>query len=261
MNKVTRKRMTHRPGYNSYLMVDLEEQSMRSLFDLSWTVKTQMEEAFHVENSIRSTEINNGEVTQLFQIKPRSLESLHMTLFFGGESIRALPAEDLIKWHSLVSDQLADAGFVVDAIAQNAQRSVSETDLDFTVSEICTFPPKRHSLVVAKLRAGPAWHGIYNNIRNISKDIPGLYDVVTNQGFDVWTPHVTLADIVRGKSHDCSRDQYQRNLAATKSTLRNFPVGGTYAARGISMGGPIPKQAALDWNFRSSRGEPATRQI
>jgi 2'-5' RNA ligase len=268
MNMASRQRMTHRPGYNSYLKVDLEEQSMQSLFDLSLTIKAQLEEAYHIENSIRSKEVKNGriQVTPLFHIKPRSLESLHMTLFFGGESISALPAEDLIKWHSLVSNRLADAGFVVGATKRfavaNAQRSVSETDLDFTVTEICTFPPQRHSLVVAKLSACPAWHELYNDIRNISRDIPGLHDVVTNQGFDVWTPHITLANIVRGKSHDSSRDQYQLNLAATKSILQSFRVGGTHsAARGISMGGPIPKQAALNWNFRSSLGEQITRQI
>jgi hypothetical protein len=77
----TRQRMTHRPGYNSYLKVDLEEQSMQSLFDLSLTIKAQLEEAYHIENSIRSKEVKNGRipVTQLFHIKPRSLESLHMT--------------------------------------------------------------------------------------------------------------------------------------------------------------------------------------
>jgi hypothetical protein len=98
--------------------------------------------------------------------------------------------------------------------------------------------------------------------RRLAWQLPtGLHDVVTNQGFDVWTPHITLANIIRGKSHDSSRDQYQLNLAATKSILQSFRVGGTHAARGISMGGPIPKQAALDWNFRSSLGEQITRQI
>ena len=143
---------------------------------------------------------------------------------------------------------------------------------------ISLFPPKRNNLVVAILEVSPAWHTLHNDVRNIAKngDSQGLKDV-TAYSKDKWTAHITLGNIVGGGTKGEVRkafDEVLRQVAQDLAVLqdgngdhnneseqletKNRPTGVSSVqnclfkarTRGIAMGGPVPDQAELDWDFR-----------
>ena len=157
-----------------------------------------------------------------------------------------------------------------------------DDDFWFHVTSISMFPPKRNNLVVAILEASPAWHMLHHNIRNIAKNgnSQGLKDI-TAYSPDTWIAHVTLGNIVGGEGSTKSQirtafDEVlgqitisdgllagQRDNDAGDSTsdiggqlikakrLQSTERDFLFAARtqGIAMGGPVPDQVPLDWDF------------
>jgi hypothetical protein len=150
------------------------------------------------------------------------------------------------------------------------------------------FPPRRDNLIVAELETSEAWHELYRQVCQVSStcgpvDLAHLVQSSSHGG--KWTPHITLADVV-WKSSPSSDQQWRRNqplagrphrhtlpsddsptqrnrfraqqkqvlttelLEITRTFCEN--VNGhqhSNAPKGISMGGPIPPQVDLDWNF------------
>ena len=153
-----------------------------------------------------------------------------------------------------------------------------DDEYSFDVLSISMFPPKRNNLVVAILEASLAWHTLYNDVRDIAKNCEsqGLKDVTANSK-DKWTAHITLGNIVGGGtkgeirqvfngilrqvSEDLAllqddnwdnsneREQLEMRNRQTASTLDNNCLFKA-RTRGITIGGPIPDQAELDWDFR-----------
>ena len=227
--------------------------------------------------------------SQPLRFKPRSRASLHMTFFFGGEALCELPAEELEEWHGKVRDRLQESHFhnvvspekpVVGPSSIDRDVAVVDDDYWFDVTSISVFPPKRNNLVVAILEASPAWHTLHNDVRDIAKeaDSQGLKDI-TAYSKEKWTAHITLGNIVGGgtkgqirKSFDQVLGEVCDELVQDSSTNENVEEIGSlesgnlekkdkpptasksnclFKARthGIAMGGPVPDQRKLDWDF------------
>jgi 2'-5' RNA ligase len=191
------------------------------------------------------------------KVKPRKLESLHMTFFFGGETLCQLPEEELTAWHAAVKARLEESGFVLkandgggaegkaDSANDANDASGGDDDFWFRVADVRTFPPRRNNLVVAVLQASPAWLSLHGDVREIARtgDSAGLRDVVRCSK-ERWTPHVTLANIV-GNNRAGMRllnEQLREKSDSLDSEER-------VTASAIAMGGPVPEQVSLDWDF------------
>jgi hypothetical protein len=271
----------HRPGLNSYLKVLLDESTMNRFHNLTLQVQDHLDksslgdiEKTKSSSSSSNSPSDNQDGTDLrprLRIKPRPPTSLHMTFCFGGKALCELPAEALTEWHACVSARFEESGLVskVSAPIGNPKDSASTfasesclpasnttTSLDeywFRVVDIRTFPPRRNNLVVAVLDASPRWHELYADIRSLARGSPShaLQDVVRS-GRDEWIPHVTLANIYGGgkaEHHQLNQLLKELSLLNLQSTAHATESTVVVKASGISMGGPIPAQAELHWNF------------
>jgi 2'-5' RNA ligase len=129
----------------------------------------------------------------------------------------------------------------------------------FRIKGLSLFPPRRNYLIVALLEASPAWHALHDDLRNlaVSGDSESLRSIA-KRGKREWTPHITLGNLYGDKKAD---------LGAVRKMLQDFPLH-YHAVESdnpasehlevdvkrietirISMGGPVPEQVELDWNF------------
>jgi len=226
-------------------------------------------------------EANNSQKSQRkrkerksFIVKPRSEASLHMTFFFGGEMLCELPASELTEFHSRVAKLFLERGFYqdekftnnqVDQICstnvdecadhvsstqplQTAEHLLTHFPIEFRVKELRIFPPRRNNLIVAELEAPSKWHELHDDIRNVAKtaDSSGLRHVAAS-GKERWTPHITLANLIGGNNKE-HRRYLERLLGEMSNELAcRQHVGASVQC--VTMGGPVPKQVDLNWNF------------
>lgn len=163
------------------------------------------------------------------------------------------------------------------------------------------FPPRRNNLIVALFDASPEMHSLHDDVRDIAVNSTseGLRSVV-QRSKESWTPHVTVANVVGGSKADIKMlskmlqagvVMKQGELLVGKDQGENGAVsnadeeaegtaffGGrrpgeeidhrgdglvSFDARveGISMGGPVPEQMPLDWNFRFSSATEREREL
>lgn len=271
-----RPKRTNRPGKNSYLKVELDntvlEKWHQLMQRLSDDFRARATSSAGIVTSLDATKVksdgvlqnNDGEEPNFLSeqrrplsIKVRSLSSLHMTLFFGGETLCALPAHELQLFHTQVAWELQRRNL----------RSLSQSDLNtaetfnadepravgisstFSVREICLFPPRRNNLVVAKLEAPSEWLHVHDSIRQIAlrSDSKPLVEIAQDCGKPRWVPHVTLANVIGGSNGE--RQDLRRELQGITQELLDQDFAGNIVAHRVSMGGPTPQQAELDWNF------------
>jgi 2'-5' RNA ligase len=186
-----------------------------------------------------------------FRLRPRALESLHMTLFFGGETLcNDLSAEELQTWYLVVQRRLSESHFFLQSTVQQDETSPSATNdgsFWFRLSHFRTFPPRRNYLVVAIFEASPAWHSLYRDIRQLSAATAPALQEITKYSKDTWVPHVTLANL---QGNGPSKKELVR-------LLQELPLPANQKncmATGITMGGPVPLQVDLNWNFAFHEG-------
>jgi 2'-5' RNA ligase len=279
-----------RPGFNSYLKIDLHDEVLQSLRQIVQTAADDFEvrarwaggddraTADKWASSIVMTPTNNNK-ERAHKIKPRSLESLHMTLFFGGETLCQVDKGPLEDLHRRFTSVIQSSGFVgttpsSSSITTDDSSSESSTTPDtkmssttspddfwFIIKDVRLFPPRRHNLVVAILEAAPAWHALHNDLRAAARAVPSN-EIQTVLGYskENWVSHITLANINGPKG----RSNKQPLLQRLQELLRDSPISSSQDnnddsqprifAKGISMGGPMPTQVELDWNFSHFRG-------
>jgi 2'-5' RNA ligase len=167
----------------------------------------------------------------------RSLPSLHMTLFFGGEILcNELSKDELHYWHTQVQNCFAASHFC--SPSSSAAQEIMPPDFWFHFARLRTFPPHRNNLIVAEFEASPAWHALYRDLQTIARDSPGFQELATTQP---WIPHITLANLPRSTESTLNR--------LLEAASNEFPKNETIVASGIGMGGPVPLQDELNWNF------------
>jgi hypothetical protein len=119
------------------------------------------------------------------------------------------------------------------------------------------FPPQRNNLVVAILDPAPAWHILHKDIRQLSsqdQQSKALAEI-TKFSKEKWVSHVTLGNLYgRIKPQIRSLDSLLERVFGSKK-LPSKIDGFSFEActSGITMGGPIPEQVKLDWDFRYVR--------
>lgn len=202
--------------------------------------------------------------------KPRSRASLHMTFFFGGEYLCELPQEELLDWHGKVKDRLAQSNFLLASATEeggndyeeDAQHNTIIDEYYFDVTDVRLFPPGRNNLVVAHLEAAPAWHALHNDIRDVARNSSseGLKEVMA-YGKEKWTAHITMGNTLGGgtkaqakKTFNEVLEQVMKELREEHRKERDIESSShecLFKARthGIAMGGPVPEQVELDWDF------------
>jgi 2'-5' RNA ligase len=255
------------------------------------------ESSSNIKNDDSSSETkeenNSSSSSYILKIKPRSFDSLHMTLFFGGEVLCKLPAEALTEWHSQITTRLAQSGFqleknyertttvsaeeeVPSVTAAATEESTSCTDAtkkliippntknpeySFRITKICTFPLRRNNLIVAILEATPEFYQLHDDIRAVAatsscKDLKQIVKCSKN----IWTPHITLANILKPRKSDGvggkkridfqSQMKMLEDILAQYSQMEEITLSSCVTVSGIAMGGPMPQQAELDFDFQ-----------
>jgi hypothetical protein len=163
---------------------------------------------------------------------------LHLTFFFGGQVLCSLPTDELVKWHSDIQTTIDHRTNALES------QSTHETYM-VSFRRLRLFPPGINSLVVAELDVSPSLQRLYEDIVGVtlSRETTNnmLAQLVKRQHYDKWLAHVTLADIPRcwGK----------RELGKLETVLQNTRSNLSSPVHGLTMGGPYPEQADLDWNF------------
>ena len=208
------------------------------------------------------------------QVQPRSLNSLHMTLFFGGEVIcNNLTAEELQAWHQAVENRLRVSNFYPaeaegiaivsdkdkekeeekddddddDNIVNEINNNDPTSDLWFRISHFRTFPPRRNYLIVAVLEASPAWNALHDDLRTLaSTSSCEALQEITKHSKEIWTPHITLANLRGGNRRE--KKELQQLLTDFSNRLHEEKRD-LLVATGIGLGGPLPAQVELNWNF------------
>lgn len=276
--KPQRKKRAYRPGFNSYLKVVLDDATIDRLYGYSLEIQKRIadqtvakEQSSEDRQSAVSTEKSplipsptesaNPEQPvskpqdqrKLLRFKPRSRQSLHMTLFFAGEVLCEIPKDELVDWHSRISTRLEESGFCLAADDKNGIKH-QKTDFSFQVTGLKVFPPRRSNLVVAILEPTQqpssepdrdSWQDLYRDICSISRDESCSKNLaeISKRSYETWEAHVTL-----GNLYGSNQKKYKR-LDPLVDEI--FEESGSWQAftRGIGMGGPVPEQATLDWNF------------
>ena len=215
--------------------------------------------------------------------KPRSRKGLHMTFFFGGTILCELPVEELQEWHGKIMRRFeeAKASNNIDSGAndeetqqQQQEQRQDQCEADgYTLQfkELCLFPPRRNTLIVAIFEASPALHRLHDDIRDIAKNGESeLLASVVQRSKEKWTAHVTIGDLFGGVSKkadlkelaallsdglgmtalkvtdpEATAEEEQVEAEESPAPLPSF----TARVRGVTMGGPVPEQVELDWDY------------
>jgi hypothetical protein len=109
-----RPRRIDRPGHNSYLKVLLDDHTIDTLHSYAIQIQKQLQQQQQQSVSEANTEekVPSGTTERqqqqqqqqeqlnkkLIKFKPRSKQSLHVTLFFGGETLCEIPGTELVDW-------------------------------------------------------------------------------------------------------------------------------------------------------------------
>ncbi|KAL7565329.1 hypothetical protein ACA910_014610 [Epithemia clementina (nom. ined.)] len=264
-----REQRINRSGHNSYLKIVVDEttlaylrQSTLDLQNANEKETKRFRDAAPTAAALMNHSSRGGiRPRQPLLIQPRSLDSLHLTFFFGGEVLCNMSADDLTLWHSRIEKQFAEKGF---GMRKGTRKAQEEDEDQFATSESVDswndkywlrirefrlFPPRRNNVVVALLDASPSWHTLYDDIRQIAKSstCQDLVKVV-NFSKEAWVPHITLANI---KGQTLADDVARLNslLNEMNIALNENEERSRVQPSHIAMGGPIPATVGLDWNF------------
>lgn len=213
------------PNGIAYLGVSLDDATKHSLARIQTALKAAIEPTGH-------------------SWSPLTVSQLHMTFFFCGEELGALPRAVLEAWHSELCRSLRDV----------QQSDFSLNDCRMRLKGLEVFPPEKQNLVVATFEVPRALHLLHERVitctRSLASTFPGstgagLLALASNNGARAWNPHCTL-----GKLHA------PKGLVANVANQAIHEVLGageiceqTQVARsdGLLMCGVAPKQAKIDW--------------
>lgn len=292
------------PIKNSYLKLTLDELSVATLHQVALVMhQTAIELRNERAEPMKTDDIMTDSTTRTttaidttnfnttptkhskpLSFRPRSLLSLHITLFFGGHALAALTRAELLQWHQGVS-QLIRATIPND----DSTAGVGIKLPRMILKDLTSFPPRRNNLIVAVLEPSAELRDLHDAILDFTlrfcKDDDGdkdekdngsgagkaLLRQVCRKNRRRWTPHVTLGNLSglkrtrKGKDGDGGNDDYdsfdnlETVLAAGRQELQRHILndgGGEefeMVSRGVSMGGPLP--CGCDYNDLDGGGD------
>ena len=267
---------------NSYLKIVLDDESLDLMYGMAQRTQQVVRERFsdvpkdeqeeetskvNVETSDKEggdTDRGDSQPSKKqkpprpLTFKPRSRNSLHMTYFFGGTTVCEIPPEELVEWHGQVMTRLQQASGPIGGDAESGETESSRYTLHFR--ELCLFPPRRNTLIVAIFNGSPELHKLHDDFRDIAinSDSDGLKEVV-KRSKERWTAHVTLGDLHGGGRGEAKQEKLDELAKLLQDGLgldaieekedmmhsSNF----TAKVKGIAMGGPVPSQVDLNWDY------------
>ena len=263
---------------NSYLKIVMDDESVDLMFDMAQRIRQVIRERFPdvpKDEQEEGTSKDGKEMSDVDQnhddrqplkkrkpprpltFKPRSRNSLHMTFFFGGTTICEIPPEELVEWHDQVMDRLRQAS---KSMSDNKSGPTESSRYTLQFRELCLFPPQRHTLIVAIFDGSPELHKLHDDLRDIAKDSnsDGLKEVV-KRSKERWTAHVTLGDLYGGGRGEAKQEQLNELAKMLQDGIglevlegkegMMHPSDFTAKVKGIAMGGPVPPQVILDWDY------------
>ncbi|KAL3763190.1 hypothetical protein ACHAW5_005087 [Stephanodiscus triporus] len=216
---------------NSYLKIIMNDNVYDQLHHTVCQIRHLWEEENNINDHTKQSMSTKKSRRQLL-IKPRSLNSLHMTYFFAGTVLEEMACEELQLWKTMVKKCVV------------AHSNVSPVDYYLRFKSIIVFPPSRSNLIVAVFEASSALEELYeklcelavmekqsttdtkigndNSMRNEvfveemndwrAYEFPLLRELTLNQQpqrkqhrFRPWVAHVTLANLVGGSKGEVNR--------------------------------------------------------
>ena len=203
--------------------------------------------------------------------QPRSVSSLHMTFFFGGEVLTSLPQYELKEWHEQLFTLFERYSSVSATKGDFCNENLRETEIDGDSLEknelsvsfrgLTLFPPRRNNLIVAIFDVSKSMNTLHDDVRAIALNGKStMLSNVVQRSKEKWTAHITLGNIRQGTKPELQKlrellsstymspdldSQPQKPINTKLKYLRS----GSMKVRGVEMGGPCPDQLPLDWIF------------
>lgn len=273
--EVTQKEKPKKPTrpLHSYLKVVLDDATMDHLHHISVKLGKDIQTA--IISDSQKQEVDERRKRPI-RFRYRSRNSLHFTFFFGGQVLCSIPAEELSTWHTdikgrfcksqfyldsegpIVSQSSAPERVVLESLAPDATIGDEEIEVDkdeywFRIKKLSLFPPKRGYLIVAILEASPAYHALYRDIRSValngdSKELKSLAE--KDKGPD-WIPHITLGNLYGGTKDDKRAVGEMLEHYSLENGAPDEASNDAIGVKCITMGGPVPQQVELDWDFQN----------
>ena len=251
--------------YNSFLKVMMDDSVLETLHSLTQQITSSWED----ENK----ESNNK--SEMIQIKPRSLESLHMTYFSMGAVLDDMQSqEEMTLWNSMLRQKLCSD-------TNNRDRTYSLKFKGFD-----TLPPQRN-LFVALFEPSEDLNELYEKLCDLAMttktqsitsnkkvkekkhpykeyECPMLINAIKREvkrrnkkkHSSPWVrPHVTLGNIVGGKEKGSGICQLGDWLSNQKFSYAGLDKNGVdifesdIIVQGLELSGQRPPSLDLDWSF------------
>ena len=254
---------------NSYLKVMLDEEVFIALYSLSISIRDIIKDSINRRQQNSDFQTWGGKLS----FQPRSVSSLHMTFFFGGEVLTTLPQYELKEWHGQlvtlfgrVSSASITKGDLCNEKDNGCDTEIDgnlsqKKDLYVTFRELTLFPPRRNNLIVAIFDVSKSMNILHDDVRNIAlKGNSTMLSNVVQRSKEKWTAHITLGNIRQGTKPDlkrlrellsstCMQPYLDPQLQSSINTKLKDLRSDSMKVRGIEMGGPCPDQLPLDWMF------------
>ena len=237
------KRSNNARVRNTYLKISMDDAVFNQLHTAICDVSRQWQD----ENSQSS--ISKKQANKQMSINPRTCQSLHMTYFFASQVLDEMSSSELQLWHEMVGRCILE------------HNKGSSRDYSLRMNKLRTFPPNRDYLIVAefdpsndlvelydelcKLAVKEKENSCKEEIDDIEYEFPLLQALTSRQQKSNWIAHITLGNISGGSKDD---------MATFKQWLGNKSIqvdaiSSKISIQGLTIGGPVPRQAELDWNF------------
>lgn len=232
--------LSEMPNRNAYLAVCFSECTRHALVVLQDELEAHLEQDGHAFDRM-------------------SVDGLHMTFLFAGESLGRMRADELAAWHAQTR-----------AVIKETARPSGDANMHF--SGIDVFPPGKCNLLVARFEV-PPWLTEQQRVIEAAAHAAGVRCSTSEAkaGYGVWAPHVTLGK-VRAKRAEvtaaASRAAKSVNTMCRREAKEGCGVSGLERdvldallmapADGLTLCGDLPRQKWIDWR-RSLRFDGSVR--
>jgi hypothetical protein len=230
---------------NSSLTIEFEDSFMETLHGIICDFRKTFEEALRPQEYRKPSTVAFDRPVLPLYINVRPLESLSsITLFDGYDTICALSPDRLSKYHLKLTRRFKKCGFLCEG---DSSAMGGETyHWWIRLREFRVVPNDKLDRIIAIFHPSPFWKHLHKQVQGLAARTPGLYRTMSVEECEQWLPSVTVADVENGMG-GCTKDE--RLLRELLSVLPFDKVDVSSTKQNISIGGTVPTQVPLDWNF------------
>ena len=229
----------------SFLKVDFEPSFVKTLHDIVSDCKKLFDEAM-LTLEYRKCSLDLP-VPPIY-VDVRSMEDISsVPLFDARDGFSNLTSYHLSMYHWKLTQHLKKVGFLQLKDEFDQPISVESDHWMFRVKELIVAPEDKMNRIDAVLEPSLPWKQLHRDIHDLGEQTPGLYFYLPPEGYQPWSPYITVADISNGMDGATKGERFLRAL------LRSIPFDKedvSSRVQNISMGGAIPpNEENIDWNF------------